>query len=462
VRARILVVDDERSIREVLAQVLGYEGYVVEVAGSGGEAITMHKAQPFDLVLLDVKMQGIDGIDTLHQLRTHDPELRVVMISGHATIANAVEAVKSGAFDFLEKPLDSDRLLVTVQRALEHRRLVGENARLREGLARATDARFAMVGDSDALKEIRALVARIGPTNARVFVTGENGTGKELVARAIHDASPRRHRPFVEVNCAAIPSELVESELFGHVKGAFTGAVANQEGKFDAADGGTLFLDEIGDLALGAQAKMLRALQEGVITRVGDSKPITVDVRVIAATNRNPAVEVAAGRFREDLFHRLNVMPIKVPPLRSRRRDVPALVAHFVAVLGGGPGMTPKSFSDEALRMLKDRRWPGNVRELRNAVERLLILTPGAEVTADDVGRILPAERAIPVDAEELAEEAPAERTLAQFRDDAERAFIAARLRENHWNLAETARALGIPRSNLYNKIEKYGIDREE
>ncbi len=459
-KARLLVVDDERSIREILAQVLGYEGYRVEVAASGGEAISMQREQPFDLVLLDVKMQGMDGLDALAQLRSLDPDLRVVMISGHASIATAVEAVKKGAFDFLEKPLDSDRLLVTVQRALEHRQLAGENARLREGLARATDAQFAMVGNSPALREIRALVARVGPTNARVFVTGENGSGKELVARAIHEASPRKAKPFVEVNCAAIPAELVESELFGHVKGAFTGAVANQEGKFDAADGGTLFLDEIGDLALGAQAKILRALQEGVITRVGDAKPIKVDVRVIAATNRVPEKEVEAGRFREDLYHRLNVMPIQVPPLRARSEDIPALVSHFVAVLGAGPGMVPKPFTGGALRVLQRRRWPGNVRELRNAVERLLILTTGAEVTAEDVEQVLPPDSGPPLDAAKLVEEA-GDRTLTQFREDAERAFIEARLAEHHWNVAETARVLGMPRSGLYNKIVKYGIARE-
>jgi two-component system nitrogen regulation response regulator NtrX len=457
---RLLVVDDERSIRDVLAQVLGYEGYVVQTAASGGEALNLYRQQPFDLVLLDVKMQGIDGLDTLTQLRQQDPDARVVMISGHGTISTAVQAVKDGAFDFLEKPLDSDRLLVTVARALEHRRLAGENARLREGLARATDARFAMVGDSPGLKEIRALVARVGPTNARVLVTGENGSGKELVARAIHEASARRNEPFVEVNCAAIPSELVESELFGHVKGAFTGAVSDQTGKFDAADGGTLFLDEIGDLALNAQAKILRALQEGVIVRVGDSKAIKVDVRVIAATNRDLEAEIKAGRFREDLYHRLNVMEIRVPPLRARGEDVPALVSHFVAVLGQGPGMAPKPFSGEALRRMQRRHWPGNVRELRNAVERLLILSSGPEVTGDDIDNVLPSDTGPPIDAAKLASEA-GDQSFQSFREDAERAFIIARLREHYWNVAETARALGMPRSNLYNKIEKYGIERE-
>jgi two-component system nitrogen regulation response regulator NtrX len=459
-QGRLLVVDDERSIRDVLAQVLGYEGYEVVAAASGGEALNLYRQQPFDLVLLDVKMQGIDGLDTLAQLRVQDPDARVVMISGHGTIATAVQAVKDGAFDFLEKPLDSDRLLVTVQRALEHRKLIGENARLREGLARATDARFAMVGESDGLQRIRDLVERVGPTNARVVITGENGSGKELVARAIHEASPRRAGPFIEVNCAAIPHDLVESELFGHVKGSFTGAVADAAGKFEAANGGTLFLDEIGDLALNAQAKILRALQEGVIVRVGDSKTIKVDVRVIAATNRDLAQDIQDGRFREDLYHRLNVMPIHVPPLRERTRDIPALVSHFVAVLGHGPGMAPKPFTGEALRRLQRRHWPGNVRELRNAIERLLILSVGAEVTEADVDLVLPPESGPPVDPEQLAADA-GDRTFQEFREDAERAFIVARLREHYWNVAETARVLGMPRSNLYNKIEKYGIERE-
>ncbi len=459
-QGRLLVVDDERSIRDVLAQVLGYEGYEVVTAASGGEALTLHRQQPCDLILLDVKMQGIDGLDTLAQLRVHDPDVRVVMISGHGTIATAVQAVKDGAFDFLEKPLDSDRLLVTVQRALEHRKLIGENARLREGLARATDSRFAMVGESEGLQKIRDLVERVGPTNARVVITGENGSGKELVARAIHEASPRRSGPFIEVNCAAIPHDLVESELFGHIKGSFTGAVADAAGKFEAANGGTLFLDEIGDLALNAQAKILRALQEGVIVRVGDSKTIKVDVRVIAATNRDLAQDIQDGRFREDLYHRLNVMPIHVPPLRERARDIPALVSHFVAVLGQGPGMAPKPFDGDALRRLQRRHWPGNVRELRNAIERLLILSVGPEVTDADVDLVLPPESGPPLDPSQLVADS-GDRTFAEFKEDAERAFIVARLREHYWNIAETARVLGMPRSNLYNKIEKYGIERE-
>ncbi len=457
---RILVVDDEQSIRDILAQVLGYEGYAVAVAASGGEALSTHRADPFDVILLDVKMQGIDGLDTLAQLRLQDPMVRVVMISGHASIATAVQAVKQGAFDFLEKPLDSDRLLVTVERALEHRRLEGENIRLREGLAKATDARFAMVGRSAALERIRELVTRVAPTDARVLITGENGSGKELVARAIHEASPRSAQAFVEVNCAAIPSELVESELFGHKKGSFTGAVSDQAGKFEAANGGTLFLDEIGDLALHAQAKILRALQEGVIVRVGEAKTIPVDVRVLAATNRDLSDEIREGRFREDLYFRLNVMPVHVPPLRERAEDIPALVSHFVAVVGSGPGMTPKPFSGDALRRLQRRRWPGNVRELRNAVERLLILATGTEVTEADVDLVLPSEVGPPIDTEQLAADT-GDLTFMEFREEAEKLFIEARLNDHFWNITDTARALGMPRSNLYKKIEKFGLEKE-
>ncbi len=457
--AHILVVDDEESIRGILRQILRYEGYEVSSASSGGEALLMHRAQMFDLVILDVKMQGIDGLDTLAQLRKEVPSARVIMISGHATIGNAVQAVKDGAFDFLEKPLDADRLLVTVDRALEHRRLVGENARLRAGLAKATDDQFIMVGQSLELQEIRSLVERIGPTDARVLITGENGSGKELVARAIHEASSRRGRAFIEVNCAAIPRELVESELFGHVKGAFTGAVSAQEGKFDAADGGTLFLDEIGDLALAAQAKILRALQEGVITRVGAARTVKVDVRVVAATNRDLALDIAAGRFREDLYYRLAVMPIDVPPLRKRPGDILDLVAHFVRVLGSGPGMTRKPFTDGAILALQERHWFGNVRELRNAVERLLILSTGPEVTPEDVERVLPPERGRSIDLAGIAEESPGG-TYQTFLAEAERALFSVRLAEHDGNVSETARALEIPRSTLSTKLDRLGLGR--
>jgi two-component system nitrogen regulation response regulator NtrX len=372
------------------------------------------------------------------------------MISGHGTIATAVEATQRGAFDFLEKPLDTDRLLLTVRNALAHGELVGENARLRE----ATERRYQMVGESPALRAVRELIEKVGPTSARVLITGENGTGKELVARALHESSPRREQAFVEVNCAAIPSELIESELFGHMKGSFTGAFADRAGKFEQADGGTLFLDEVGDMSLSAQAKLLRVLQEGVVTRIGGSKSIQVDVRVLAATNKELESEIAEGRFREDLLYRLNVVPIEVPALRERLEDVPALVAHFAEQLAAGAGVPGKTFAEEAVGRLQSRSWPGNIRELRNAVERALILAPGKLVSAADIDRLLPGGDTAPLDPGRL-------RTFETFKQEAEKNFLAQQLREHDWNVSETARALKMPRSNLYKKIERYGLTRE-
>ncbi|MBW8839518.1 MAG: sigma-54-dependent Fis family transcriptional regulator, partial [Gemmatimonadetes bacterium] len=380
---RVLIVDDEAGIRQALKQVLEYEDLEVRVAASGGEAINLYTEFKPHLVFLDVKMAGLDGLETLTRLRDLDAGPQIVMISGHGTIATAVEATQRGAFDFLEKPLDTDRLLLTVRNALAHAELVGENTRLRQ----AAEDRYAMVGDSPALHTVRTLIDKVAPTAARVLITGENGTGKELVARAIHAGSPRRDRPLVEVNCAAIPSELIESELFGHMKGSFTGAFADRAGKFEQADGGTLFLDEVGDMSLSAQAKLLRVLQEGMVTRIGGAKPIQVDVRVLAATNKDLEIEIAESRFREDLLYRLNVVPIDVPPLRERLEDIPALVAHFAELLGSSAGVPGKRLAEEAVRRLQTRPWPGNIRELRNAVERALILAPGKLVTAADVDR---------------------------------------------------------------------------
>ena len=451
---RVLVIDDEGGIREALRQVLEYEDWEVRTATSGGEGITLYSEFRPQVILLDVKMAGLDGLDTLSRLRDLEPPATVVMISGHGTIATAVQATQRGAFDFLEKPLDADRLLVTLRNALQHSALAGENRELR----RVLDARYPMVGTSPALEEVRALIARVGPTNARVLIHGENGSGKELVARALHEASPRREHTFVEVNCAAIPSELIESELFGHMKGSFTGAFADRAGKFELADGGTLFLDEIGDMSLPAQAKVLRVLQEGMVTRIGAAKPVQVDVRVLAATNKDLEEEIAESRFREDLFHRLNVIPIEVPALRERLEDIPALAEHFVHTLSQGAGVAPRAFTEEALRALQRRSWPGNVRELRNAVERLLILSPGKQITAADVERLLPS----PEGAAAVAPEKERPATFENFRQDAERAFLLSKLREHAWNVAETARVLDMPRSNLYKKIEKYRLNREE
>jgi len=450
---RVLIVDDEAGIRQALKQVLEYENLDVRVAASGGEAITMYTEFRPNLVFLDVKMAGLDGLETLTRLRNLDPGAQIVMISGHGTIATAVEATQRGAFDFLEKPLDTDRLLLTVRNALAHSELVGENARLRE----AAESRYLMVGESPALRRVRELISKVGPTAARVLITGENGTGKELVARALHEASPRRDNAFVEVNCAAIPSELIESELFGHMKGSFTGAFADRAGKFEQADGGTLFLDEVGDMSLSAQAKLLRVLQEGVVTRIGGSKSIEVDVRVLAATNKDLEAEIVESNFREDLLYRLNVVPIEVPPLRERLEDVPSLVAHFAERLAASAGVPGKKFADDAIRRLQSRTWPGNIRELRNAVERALILSPGKVVSAVDVERLLPAVDGPPG----TSIEATPGQTFEAFREESEKQFLIQKLREHDWNVSETARAIKMPRSNLYKKIERHGINRD-
>jgi two-component system nitrogen regulation response regulator NtrX len=461
---RVLIVDDEAGIRQALTQVLEFERMEVRTASSGGEAITAYREFSPHVVFLDVKMAGLDGLDTLSRLRDLDPGAQVVMISGHGTIATAVEATQRGAFDFLEKPLDTDRLLVTLRNALKQAALVGENARLRDTVG----LRYRMVGESAPLRAVRKLVDKVAPTGARVLITGENGTGKELVARAIHEGSPRQSAAFVEVNCAAIPSELIESELFGHMKGSFTGAVADRAGRFEQANGGVLFLDEVGDMSLSAQAKLLRVLQEGVVSRIGGTRPIQVDVRVLAATNKNLPEEIAAGRFREDLFYRLNVVEIRVPPLRERPDDVPALVRHFTALLGASGGVGEKRFSDDALARLRRRPWPGNVRELRNAVERLLILSPAKVVSGGDVDRILPADGAGPAPVPPGDVASPGDAwpggapvPLAAYLEQAERDYLAASLRAHDWNLAETAQALKVPRATLTKRIERFGLTRE-
>jgi two-component system, NtrC family, nitrogen regulation response regulator NtrX len=447
VKYRVLIVDDEPGIRQALKQVLEYEKLQVKVTASGGEALTVYPDFRPHLVFLDVKMAGLDGLDTLSRIRKLDPGAQVVMISGHGTIATAVEATQRGAFDFLEKPLDTDRLLVTVRNALAHADLVHENSRLRQ----ANESRFLMVGDSPAMAEVRQLIAKVGPTPARVLITGENGTGKELVARGLHEVSPRRNRPFVEVNCAAIPSELIESELFGHMKGSFTGAVADRAGKFEQADGGTLFLDEVGDMSLPAQAKLLRVLQEGMVTRIGGAKTIQVDVRVLAATNKNLDQEIGEGRFREDLLYRLNVVPIQVPTLRERREDIPALVAHFVDQLAGR-GVPKKRFSADAMKELQNRSWPGNVRELRNAVERALILGSGKTIGAGEIAQLLP---------NGTAPKGRDTRSYDRFQEESElteKNFVVQRLKDYDWNFVEAAKALKIPRTTLYRKLERWGI----
>ena len=451
--ARLLVIDDESGIRSALVQLFEYEDHEVRAAEDGMEGIELARELRPDVTFLDVKMPGMDGLDVLARLREDDPGAVVVMISGHGTIDTAVEATRKGAYDFLEKPLDTDRLLVTLRRALELKGLTRSVAELRDQV----ESRYEIVGNAYAIRQVLERVERVSPTEARVLITGENGTGKELVARAIHKLSQRSDKPFVDVNCAAIPSELIESALFGHMKGSFTGAVADRAGKFEQADSGTLFLDEIGDMSADAQAKVLRALEQGVITRVGGSKSIEVDVRVIAATNKDLEAEIEAGTFREDLYYRLNVVPIEVPPLRERREDVPMLVQHFTDLMAKREGITPRRFEVEAVDRLKALPWPGNVRELRNTVERLLILASGDAVRVEDV-ELLAAARS---GGAGLGGELLSSDSFSDFKDGAERAYILQKLRENDWNVAETARRIDMPRSNLYKKIEKYGLVRE-
>jgi len=454
VSRRILIVDDEQGIRAALGQLLEFEGYEVRTVANAVDGLAEYARFKPHLVFMDVKMAGIDGLEALRKLKEQDPSAIVVMISGHATIQTAVEATQHGAYDILEKPLDTDRILVTLRNALAHLDLHEENTRLRD----VVRSKFEIVGTSYAIRAVTEKIERVGKTPARVLITGENGTGKELVARAIHSLSTRAKAAFVEVNCAAIPAELIESELFGHMKGSFTGAVADRAGKFEQAHGGTLFLDEIGDMSLAAQAKVLRVLQDGVVTRIGGSKPIQVDVRVLAATNKDVEAEIAAGRFREDLYYRLNVVPIHVPPLRERREDIPLLVAHFIAQLTGPGGLAPRAISDDAVTRLGQLDWPGNVRELRNTIERVLILASGPRITAEDVDQLVGRRADTGEGGLGTLLDVP---TFEEFKHAAERAYLIAKLRAFDWNVSETARALDMPRSNLYKKIERYGLSRE-
>jgi two-component system nitrogen regulation response regulator NtrX len=450
---RILVVDDEQGIRAALGQLLEYEGYEVKTFANAVDAITEYQRWHPHLVFMDVKMAGMDGMEALKKLREIDQNATVVMISGHATIRTAVEATQLGAYEILEKPLDTDRILVMLRNALSHLDLQEENARLKQSI----QAPHEIVGKTPVMRALMEKIEKVAATPARVLITGENGTGKELVARALHRLSSRAKQPFVEVNCAAIPGELIESELFGHMKGSFTGAVSDRAGKFEQANKGTLFLDEIGDMSLAAQAKVLRVLQDNVITRIGGAKPISVDVRVIAATNKTLESEIAAGKFREDLYYRLNVVPINVPPIRERREDIPMLAQYFVASLSAREGIPPRTLTQDALERLSALDWPGNVRELRNTVERLLILAPNTEISARDIDR-LAGQRVL--DDAGLATLSQC-KTFEEFKDAAERAFLLNKLREFDWNVSETARAVEMPRSNLYKKIERYSLSRE-
>src|SRR5499426_2002406 len=444
----ILIVDDEPAIRSTLRDVLEDEGYRVSAVGGGADALRFFADELPDVTFLDIWMGRMDGLETLAEVKRARPEAVVVMISGHGTIETAVKATRLGAYDFVEKPLSLEKILITVSRALEHARLERENAALRASL----EQRAEIVGESAAIRALRDQIATAAPTTGRVLIHGENGSGKELVARSIHVQSTRRERAFVEVNCAAIPEDLIESELFGHEKGAFTGALARRRGRFELADGGTLFLDEIGDMSLHTQAKVLRALEEQSFERVGGKETIKVDVRVITASNRDLAALIAEGRFREDLYYRLNVIPIEVPALRARRDDIPLLVDHFLTLFCAENGRRRKGIAVEALAYFVGYDWPGNVRELRNMVERLVIMTPGDVIGPDDLPASL-RPRSEPVAAPEGRP-----RTLKEARDGFERAYILAELRMHDWNMTRTAEQLGIERSHLYRKVRAYRI----
>ena len=474
-KPRILVVDDEASIRDTLRMILEYEGYDVIQAATGEDAVRMIEREAPDLVFLDIKMPGMDGLDVLQKVRHLTDSTPIVVISGHveqggASSSEAAEAIKLGARDFIEKPPTQDRILVTVRNALDTSRLRSEN----RSLKRDVEKRYQIVGDAPSLQAVRDAIHKSAPTNATVLIWGESGVGKELVARAIHRESLRRDGPFVQVNCAAIPDELIESELFGHEKGSFTGATDRQIGKFEQADKGTIFLDEIGDMSMKTQAKVLRVLQEQELERLGSNRIIKVDVRVIAATNKNLEEEIDKNTFREDLFYRLNVVPIHVPALRDRRDDIPALVRHFADLFARENNFHRRIFTAAAMEKLKQQHWRGNIRELRNAVERLLIMTSADSIDARDVpdegqgrGDVVLST----VGAQPSASAAPAAvppelawshvPTLQEFKSVSERAYLVAKLRENGWNISKTAEVIDTPRSNLYKKLEQYQISEE-
>jgi two-component system, NtrC family, nitrogen regulation response regulator NtrX len=464
--AKILIIDDERAIRNTLREILEYEDYIVEDVDNGIDGLQLIQKNDYDLVLCDIKMNRMDGMEVLSEGLSFKPDLPFIMISGHGTVETAVEASKKGAFDFISKPPDLNRLLITVRNALDRGSLVTEAKVLKRKVSKVRP----ILGESQAIVKIKETIDRVAPTEARVLVTGANGSGKELVARWLHEKSNRHNAPLIEVNCAAIPSELIESELFGHEKGSFTSAVKQRIGKFESANGGTLFLDEIGDMSHSAQAKVLRALQENRITRVGGEKEIEVDVRVVAATNKDLLKEIEDGNFRMDLYHRLSVILIHVPPLVERRDDIPLLANSFLEEICSEYGMPTKRVSDAGMEALKALPWTGNIRELRNMIERLIILSdkvitdvdvrsfanPSAPVTAAPASAAVAAPAAAPqTDYEQF-------KNFQEYKDHAEREYIKFKLEKNNWNVSKTADDIDIQRSHLYSKIEKFGLKRGE
>ena len=456
--ARILVVDDDADIRKTLAEILGYDGHVVEVARDGLEAQRLIEKVVFDIVLCDVRMPGKDGMELLDWAKKTRPDVEFIMLSGHATIDMAVEATKKGAFDFLEKPLDLPKLEILIRNATQKRQLVEENRVLTQRVLKVRE----ILGESGGIVRVREMIELVAPLDVRVLVTGPSGSGKELVARWIHLKSNRAKGPFVDVNCAAIPAELIESELFGHEKGAFTHAIKQHMGRFEEAHGGTLFLDEVGDMPLAAQAKVLRVIEEGKIRRVGGEKDIPVNVRLIAATNKDLPTEIESGRFREDLYHRLSVVVIPMPPLRERVEDIPILAQAFLEEILLEYKLPPKIFTPAALEVFKRLPWPGNVRELRNAVERLVIFS-GNEITAEDVRSFVvpgsPSREKSNTEAPSLPLEG---KSLEAFLDEMEREYLLYHLRQHGFNVSKTAEALGMQRPNLHARMKRLGIRRED
>jgi two-component system nitrogen regulation response regulator NtrX len=452
-KPKILVIDDEPDIQSTLRMILEYEGYRYVSALNGPDGIQIIEEEHPDVIFLDIKMPNMDGSEVFDILKNKGLVSPVIMISGHASVSTAVDFIKRGAFDFLEKPLEREKLLVVLRNAIDKKRLMEDYRELKLQV----EEKFQMIGESEAMKRLREAIGKAAPTNSTVLIRGESGSGKELVARAIYKNSARADRSFVKVNCAAIPEELIESELFGHEKGSFTGAVDKKIGKFEQADGGTIFLDEIGDMSHRTQAKVLRVLEQGELEKVGGSKLVVVNVRVIAATNKNLEEEIEAGHFRADLFFRLNVVPIYVPPLRERSADIPLLVKHFADHYAIENNFQPKRFSPEVLARFQSLTWKGNIRELRNVVERLVLMSSGDEITLRDVEINIPS-MVGSGKSPELDMSLGELETLKDFKETAEKLFLMEKLKQNNWNIAKTAKKIKTPRSNLYKKLEQYKI----
>ena len=449
---KILIIDDEKEICESMKMILEYEGYEANFSTSAIQGLKTLEVNPPGCLLLDIQMPEMNGFEVLKRVKESSPSISVIIISAHGSVENAIKATRLGAFDFIEKPIDRDKLLISVRNAIEQVKLLTENIEIKKSLEGSGD----ILGQSKSIKSILELIEKVAPLDTRVLITGENGTGKELVARAIHKKSQRKDKPFIEVNCAAIPNELIESELFGHEKGSFTGAFNQRIGRFELANKGTIFLDEVGDMSPQTQAKVLRAIEDGKIERVGGGKKIDVDVRIISATNKDLPEEIQKEKFREDLYHRLNVIPILVPPLRERKDDIPILVEAFAKEITTRHKKPPVKFLDDALKLLQEMSWSGNVRELKNIVERIIIIIDKREITRSDIEFLLkPGQTSM----DDIIDES---NSFQEFKEKAERAFILKQLNENGWNISKTAELLDIQRSHLYNKMKKYGIEKGE